>query len=590
MLLQAIRLLAVLLFITAVPLTAQQYELGPDSKVQTGVPKGKITKHQWTSDIFPGTVRDYWVYVPEQYSTDKPAAVMVFQDGHRLVSTEEDQYMTPIVMDNLIHQGRMPVTIGIFISPGVLPASGADQRERYNRSFEYDGLGDRYARFLIEEILPEVGKDYNLTDDPNLRGIGGSSSGGICAFTAAWNRPDAFRRVLSFIGSYVNLRGGQIYPSLIRKSEPKPLRVFQQDGKNDLNIYSGSWWAANESMASALKFAGYEHKWVVCEEAHNNRHPRAVLPEALAWLWRDWKKPIAKPKSVGDRQYVQMFLDLDEDWETVSTGHEFTEGPAVAPNGDVYFTDVRASKIWKIATDDAVTLFKGNTYRANGLMFGPDGKLYACQGDSERLMRYGVDGSEETVANVSGCNDLVVTAKGDIYFTDPVNAKVWLIQPGKEPRAIVEGPRRPTAVQTGPVRPNGVIVSPDQSLLIVADSWSKWTWSYQIQADGSAGNGQAFYRLETSDSSSVSRADGMTVDSEGHLYVATDAGLQVCDQPGRVVAIISKPQPGPLSNAVFAGPGLSTLYVTAGDKVFRRKVRRRGVLPWKPAQPPVPGL
>ena len=275
--LQAIRLLAVLLFITAVPVPAQQYQLGPDSKVQPGVPKGKITKHQWTSDIFPGTVRDYWVYVPEQYSTDKPAAVMVFQDGQRLVSTEEGQYMTPIVMDNLIHQGRMPVTIGIFISPGVLPASGANQRERYNRSFEYDGLGDRYARFLIEEILPEVGKDYNLTDDPNLRGIGGSSSGGICAFTAAWNRPDAFRRVLSFIGSYVNLRGGQIYPSLIRKSEPKPLRVFQQDGKNDLNIYSGSWWAANESMASALKFAGYEHKWVVGEEAHNNRHPRAIL-------------------------------------------------------------------------------------------------------------------------------------------------------------------------------------------------------------------------------------------------------------------------------------------------------------------------
>jgi len=268
---------------------------------------------------------------------------MVFQDCHSFVSTEERRWMTPIVLDNLIHQGRMPVIIGIFIPPGVLPARGADQRGRYNRSFEYDGLGDRYARFLLEEILPEVAKDYNLTDDPNLRGIGGSSSSGICAFTAAWNRPDAFRRVLSFVGSYVNLRGGQIYPSLIRKSEPKPLRVFLQDGKNDQDIYGGSWWMANQSMAAALKFAGYDHKWVVGEEGHSSRHGRAILPEALAWLWRDWEKPIEASKTVGNRQYVQMFVDPGEDWELVSSGHEFTEGPAIAPNGDVYFTDLRAS-------------------------------------------------------------------------------------------------------------------------------------------------------------------------------------------------------------------------------------------------------
>ena len=587
------RFLAALLIATVVPTLAQQYELGPDSKVQPNVPRGKITKHKWTSEIFPGTERSYWVYVPAQYSSSEPAAVMVFQDGHVLVSTDEGRMMTPIVLDNLIHQGGMPVTIGIFIPPGVMPARGADQRERYNRSFEYDGLGDRYARFLLEEMLPEVGKDYNLTDDPNLRGIGGLSSGGICAFTAAWNRPDAFRRVLSFIGSYVNLRGGQIYPSLIRKSEPKPLRVFLQDGRNDLNIYSGSWWIANQSMASALEYAGYDLKWVVGDEGHNQRHPGAILPDALTWLWRDWEKPIEASKAVGERQYVQMFLDPGEDWELVSSGHEFTEGPAIAPNGDVYFTDLRASKIWKIDAGGKVTLFKDKTHRANGLMFAADGKLYACQGESKRLVRYGLDGNEEVVADASGCNDLVVTAKGDIYFTDPAGGKVWLIQKGKDPRLVVEGPGgagRPTDPQAGPVRPNGVIVSPDQSLLIVADSRSKWVWSYQILSDGSLANGQAFYRLETSDNSSVSRADGMTVDSEGYLYVATDSGLQVCDQPGRVVAIIAKPQPGSLSNAVFAGPRLSTLYATAGDKVFRRKMRREGVLPWKPAQPPVPGL
>lgn len=187
------------LLLAAALLPAEEYKLGPDSERRhEGVPKGTVTRHNWTSKIFPGTVRDYWVYVPEQYKADKPAAVMIFQDGGGYVN-EEGSWRTPIVFDNLIHKGDMPVTIGIFINPGVLPAASQDHQARYNRSFEYDALGDRYARFLIEEILPEAGKQYNLSSDPDHRAIAGSSSGGIAAFTAAWNRPDAFRRVLSFI-------------------------------------------------------------------------------------------------------------------------------------------------------------------------------------------------------------------------------------------------------------------------------------------------------------------------------------------------------------------------------------------------------
>jgi enterochelin esterase family protein len=202
---------------------AQTHGLSRDSEKQAGVPEGKISEHSWTSKIYPGTVRDYWVYVPAQYDGSKPAAVMIFQDGRGMKNTEgERAWMTPVVLDNLIYKGEMPVTIGIFIDPGVLPAKNDEQEGRYNRSFEYDAIGDRYARFLLEEILPEVGKTYKLTDDPNLRGISGSSSGGIAAFTAAWNRPDAFRRVLSFIGSYTDLRGGNVYPAVIRKTEPKP--------------------------------------------------------------------------------------------------------------------------------------------------------------------------------------------------------------------------------------------------------------------------------------------------------------------------------------------------------------------------------
>ncbi len=544
------------------------------------MPEGTVTKRTWTSTIFPGTVRDYWVYVPAQYKPGQPAAVMIFQDGQGYVATGEDDWRTPIVFDNLIHKGEMPVTIGIFVTPGVLPGLSADQQGRYNRSFEYDALGDRYARFLIEEILPEVGKRYDLSSDPNDRAIGGLSSGGICAFTAAWNRPDAFRRVLSFIGSYTNLRGGQIYPSLIRKMEPKPLKVYLQDGSNDLDLYAGSWWVANQDMAAALKFAGYDTTFVTGDGGHDSHQGRAILPDALRWLWRDHPKPIAKPTSVGDRQWVMEVLDPSEDWEVVSEGHRFTEGPAVDREGNVFFTDIPNNCIHKIDTAGNVTVFKEDTGSANGLMFGPDGKLYACQNGRRRIVAYSAEGGEEVIAEDVESNDLVVTAAGEIYFTDPRNKKVWFIDAERNKRVVHEGIERP----------NGIMLSPDQSLLTVADSWGKWVWSFQVQADGSLAHGQPFYRLETPDATSRSSADGMAMGSEGRLYVTTRVGLQICDQPGRVVGIIGKPHPGSLSNVVFAGPELKTLYVTAGDKVFRRKVRMKGVLPWKVSKPEKPRL
>ena len=232
------------------------------------------------------------------------------------------------------------------------------------------------ARFVIEEILPEVGMAYKLTGDPNLRGIGGACSGGIAAFTAAWERPDAFRRVLSFIGSFVNLRGGQVYPTLIRKTEPKPIRVYLQDGSEDLDIYAGSWWVANQDMAAAFEFAGYDAKFVAGDGAHDRIHARSVMPDALRWLWRDWNEPIEAPTTVGDQQWVTQMLDPEHGWELVSEGHGFTEGPAIAPNGDFYFTDVSESKIWKVMPDGQKAVFKEGAERASGLIFGPDGRLY----------------------------------------------------------------------------------------------------------------------------------------------------------------------------------------------------------------------
>ncbi len=269
------------------------YQLGEDSKPKAGVPTGKVTDHEWKSKIFEGTIRRYSVYVPAQYDGKTPAAVMVFQDGHTYVDPQ-GQFRATTVFDNLIADGSMPVTIGIFIDPGhtseTLPEKRGWEPAPRNRSFEYDTLSDQYSKFLLEEILPEVGKSYQLTDNPELRAICGISSGGICAFTVAWERPDAFRKVLSHVGSFTDIRGGHNYPPMIRKSEKKPIRVFLQDGSGDLDNRFGSWPLANQEMAAAFKFAKYDYQFEYGEGGHNGIHGGAILPQSLRWLWRDWKE------------------------------------------------------------------------------------------------------------------------------------------------------------------------------------------------------------------------------------------------------------------------------------------------------------
>src|SRR5205809_1940753 len=261
------------------------YETHPDSREQPGVPKGTLKQMAaWESRIFAGTTRDWWVYVPAQYTPDTPAAVMVFQDG----AGPKD--FAPTVFDNLIAKHDMPVTVGVFIQPGVFKDG------RANRSFEYDTLSDQYARFLLEEILPQVEKDVKLRHDAASRAISGISSGGICAFTVAWERPNEFSKVLSWVGSFVNIasgktlrEGGHNYPALIRKTPKKPIRVFLQDGGNDLDNIHGNWPLANQEMAKALAFAGYDYKFEYGRGFHSNRHGLAILPDSLRWLWRDYK-------------------------------------------------------------------------------------------------------------------------------------------------------------------------------------------------------------------------------------------------------------------------------------------------------------
>jgi enterochelin esterase-like enzyme len=282
------RLLLISLILSAMPSFAfDDYKLGTNSMFDPSVPHGEVTKHVWNnSKIFPGTVRDYWVYVPKQYDAVKPACVMVFQDGAGYVRTN-GEWRVPIVFDNLIARKELPVIIGVFINPGEIPEQGkAPQR---NRSFEYDSLGDAYARFLLEEILPEVEKKFSLATNAASRAICGGSSGGICSFTVAWERPNEFSKVPSTVGSFTDIRGGYVYPFLIRKQEPKAIRVFLQDGSNDLDNQFGNWPLANQTMAAALKFAKYDYQFVFGDGAHNSKHGGSIFPEAVKWLWRDYK-------------------------------------------------------------------------------------------------------------------------------------------------------------------------------------------------------------------------------------------------------------------------------------------------------------
>ena len=262
------------------------YKLGPDSQRQTGVPTGTVTKYEWGSKIY-NNFREYYVYVPAQYDAAKPAALMVFQDGHAYVNDSGD-FRVPIVYDNLINQKKLPVTICLFVNPGHTTKEYPENRFRAsNRADEYDVLDDRYATMLMDEIIPELKKKYNISNDAKMHGIGGLSSGGICSFTAAWEHPEYFNKVLSQIGSFTNIRSGNNYPSIIRKHKKKEIKIFMQDGTNDLDNEHGNWWLANLEMEAALKYKGYEFKFEKGKGKHSGKHGGSILPESLIWLWSD---------------------------------------------------------------------------------------------------------------------------------------------------------------------------------------------------------------------------------------------------------------------------------------------------------------
>ena len=542
-------------------------------------PRGEVTKYVFeNSKVFPGTTRDYWVYVPKRYDPDKPACLYVNQDGI--------QYKAPAVFDELIHEGAMPVTIGVFVMHGRVKATREDALDRFNRSYEYDGLGPDYARFLIDELLPAVeagktndGRQIRLSRDPNDRAIGGGSSGAIAAFTAAWERPDSFRRVFSSIGTYVGLRGGNEYPTLIRKTEPKPLRVFLEDGENDLNIYGGDWWMANQEMERALTFAGYEveHSWG--KGGHDGKHATEVFPDAMRWLWKDHPRPVKA--GLGSPQ-LQEILIPGEDWQVVQDdSRALSTRLVVNAKGEVLIEAFRAGGRRFIGLDGRIAPlpeFPGSGGEQLNAI-GPGGRLLFL--DEEGVVALDEQGKREVVARGVGGLRLAVRHDGNLYVPQSSfyrnQSQVWHVGPGGETRIVDKGLKDAS----------GIAFSPDQSLLYIADGRSHWVYSYQVADDGSLLDKQQYFRLHVPDFADDADTGELRVDRDGRLYAATNLGLQVCDQAGRVNAILPSPG-GRILSFAFGGEAFDIVYVSCGRQIYKRKVKVKGANSFEPPIKPAP--
>jgi len=599
------------------------YSLTADSQPQPDVPKGTLARHVLApGKFFPGTPHNYQVYVPAKYDPSHPIAYMIFLDGSGYAG---NNVRVPVVLDNLIAKRDVPPMIAMFIDPGVMPALSDQAQNRYERIFEYDSLTPRFANFLIEELIPEVARNYNLSKDANDHGIAGSSTGGVGAFVAAWNRPDQFRRVITWVGSFGNFRGADRLPGLIRRTEPRPLRVFMQTGRQDLVNYAGSWYLENPRMAAALEFAGNDVKIELGEDGHSNRHGASILPESLRWLWRDYPQPItvketqpgagrgifaqlvprrelipppappaatpapaaaAPPagRGAGPRGAVYALISRDKPWEQVGDTYESAASPAMDKDGNVFFADPASNRIYTSDAARVVTVFKENTHGARALRVAADGRLYATQLSAKRLVSYGPAGDEKVVAQNVQANDLVLTRSGAIYFVDTAQKTVGYIDAKGQRRVVYNG--------GGIMSPTALTLSPDQAMLLVGDGMDRFQWSFQIAADGSLVNGEPFQRLEMPEEGLFSGVGGLTVDSIGYMWATSAIGIQVCEQPGRCTNILNKPEftATPITDIAFGGPGRAWLYVTQGKKIFRRETKRTGVVAWEPVKPPQPGL
>ena len=530
-------------------------------------PQGTIKEFPFAnSTIFPGTTRKVTVFIPAQYDGSQPACVYVRQDGY----DEKEK----VFLETLVAAKEMPVTIGVFVTPGSLPAPAKGQAERRNRCYEYDGVGDRFARFLVEEILPFVEKNcaVRLSSNANDRCIAGRSSGGISAFNAAWERPDLFRRVYANSGSFVAFRGGHELPTLVRKFEAQPIRAYLTTATRDMENCAGDWFLIDQEMDKALKFSGYDYVFHIVDGNHCAGWDEHFC-EAMRFIWKGWPQTIQAGHSAPRAQDV---LVPGEGWQLAAQGFRDARGPACNAAGEIFFVDPAQNKCHRIGPDGQTSLFLADAGYANSLSVGADGRLYAISHRTGKIMRYDDSGRGSQVIDGIHGNYLLARPDGTLYASGPGEKpedsdRVWLIQDGKA-----------TVVDTGLKHATGMAYRPDQWLLSVADGRSKWVYSYQINPDGTLTHKEPFFWLHVRDWEDDAGAEAVCYAREGQMFVATHSGIQICADDGPTQVILPMPDRSRVTGICLGGPEQDTLFAFCGEKVWKRKVKTHAVGAFSP--------
>ena len=537
--------ISILLMLAGVLFSQQKYNVrapyDPATQKVADEMQGEVIKFTLSdSQIYPGTEREILVYVPQQYDGTKPACLLVCMDGIL--------YDATTVMDNLIASGEMPVTVGVFVNPGVVYDEEGEV-VRYNRCKEFDSTDDNFATFLENEVLTKVegmqtesGKTIYLSADANDRAITGASSGGIAAFSVAWNRPDLFSRVYTTVGTFVSMRGGHEYPAIVRKTEPKPLRIYMQDGWYDVwNPIFGEWFEYNLLMESAFNFAGYEvfHKWD--RGNHSIKYGTLAFPDAMRWLWKGY--PAKVQKGWSNNGMLQEILLEGEEWQEVKVPAGVSDLFAGLDSTAVF---AAGANIYKVSADGKVVQM-GMLKHGERLL----GERLTARGSS--LYKDGVKVADGLV----GLQAVQALADGQYVALCGENIKskgnVWVVNTGC--RALA--------------------VAPDYRFCVTGEEKTHHLISTIIGKDGEMKYSEPFYYMHDLSNGVAQTAGNMVFDTKGNLYVATEMGVQVADHNGRVRAILSLPA-GAVDALAFSG---NYLYVRCGEKMFVRKMKAEGHLP-----------
>ena len=529
--------------------------------------EGAVKTFQFSqSRIFPGTRRSGSVFVPAQYDPARPACVYVRQDGYNPAEKR--------MLESLIAAGDMPVTVGVFVTPGELPSPASGTMGRRNRGLEYDSVDDLYVRFLVEELLPFVAKEFglHLSKSGNDRCIAGGSSGGIAAFNAAWQRPDAFSRVYANSGSFVAFRGGHEFPTLVRKVEAKPIRAYLTTGMHDMVNCAGDWYLLDQEMDQALKFSGYDYFFRAIDGPHVVGW-NEFFPEAMRFLWKDWPKPV---KAGASAPRVQDVILPNEGWTPVAEGFTAARGPAANAKGEVYFADPAADKVYRIGLDGKASVFLSDTGRAGAVAVGPQGEVYTVSETTGKVLRHDKAGTPRVVAAGIPGRYVLARPDGTLYITGPgatadAGSRIWHVNNG-----------RATVVDTGLKRAAGLAYRGDRWLLSVADGNSKWVYSYQINDDGALVNKERYFWLHVQDWDDDAGAESVCYAAEGQMLVATRAGIQVCADDGPTQVILPMPDRSRPLGVCLGGADRNTLFAFCGSKVWKRTVKIHGIGAFSP--------